>query len=110
MSIQCKKCQSFIPKDSIYCPYCAYKQSEDKDIPSFFVDKIGLISTEKNKHTEFWDQLFIEDKKYRVQFHSISDENGDYELYFSIIDSEIHTKNIVEITEKDTIVFKKSNK
>jgi hypothetical protein len=50
MNAQCKKCQSFISNDSIYCPYCAYKQDENKETPSFFVDKLGLISTERNKH------------------------------------------------------------
>jgi len=34
MAVQCKKCQSFIPNDSIYCPY---KQDENKETPSFFV-------------------------------------------------------------------------
>ena len=108
MTIQCKNCQSFIPKDSIYCPYCAYKQSGDKEAPSFFVDKLGLISTERNKHTEFWNQLFEVEKKYRVECDSVANENGDYELYFSILDSEIITENIIIITEKYTIIFKKS--
>jgi hypothetical protein len=108
MSKQCVWCQSYIPKDAIYCPYCAYKQSGDKDVPSFFVDKLGLISTERNKHTEFWDQLFEGAKKYRVQCNSIANENGDYELYFSILDSNIVTENIITITEKDTIIFKRS--
>jgi hypothetical protein len=109
MSVQCKKCQSFIPKDSIYCPYCAYKQNGDKEAPSFFVDKLGLISTERNKHTEFWDQLFESGKKYRVQCDSIANEDGDNELYFSILDSDIPTQNLVTITEKDTIIFKRSD-
>ena len=33
-------------------------------------------------------------------------ENGDYELYFSILDSDIPTQNLVTITERDTIIFK----
>jgi hypothetical protein len=109
MAVHCKKCQSFIPNDSIYCPYCAYKQDENKETPSFFVDKLGLISTERIKHTEFWNQLFQVEKKYRVECDSVANENGDYELYFSIIDSEIITENIIFITEKDTIIFKKFN-
>jgi hypothetical protein len=109
MAVQCKKCQSYIPNDSIYCPYCAYKQDENKETPSFFVDKLGLISTERNKHTEFWNQLFEVEKKYRVEYDSVANENGDYELYFSILDSEILTENIIIITEKDTIIFKKSD-
>ena len=106
MSLQCKNCQSFIPKDSIYCPYCAYKQIADKEATSFFVDKLGLISTERNKHTEFWDQLFESGKKYRVQCDSIANENGDYQLYFTLIDSETYSKNIIQISEKDTIIFR----
>ena len=108
MNLQCKKCQSFIPKDSIYCPYCAYKQFADKEATSFFVDKLGLISTERNKHTEFWDQLYESGKKYRVQCDSIANENGDYQLYFSILDSDITTENTIIITEMDTIIFKRA--
>ena len=108
MNLQCKKCQSFIPKDSIYCPYCAYKQIADKEATSFFVDRLGLISTERNKHTEFWDQLYESGKKYRVQCDSIANENGDYQLYFSILDSDITTENTIIITEMDTIIFKRA--